>query len=402
MGWLSWERFGCNTNCVDFPDNCISETLYMTMADLIVEFGLKDVGYRYVNIDDCWSLKERRDDGTVIADPERFSSGMKALSEYIHSKGLLFGMYTDIGTKTCGGYPGLAPNHTDSDIGRLVEWEIDALKVDGCYTEVKNMSYLYSQLSDRLNRTGRPILYSCSWPAYQEDHCENPADMDLLKSKCNLWRNWDDIEDSWRSVKSVMDFFARKDTADVMVQAAGPGHWNDPDMLIVGNPGTSIGEQRAQFAIWAILAAPLYISTDLRTISSEALAILKNSEIIAVNQDPLGQQGYVLLDEGQRRIWVRELSESENGEERVAVVFENKATIFGYTRFCFSVQSSLGWTANGGMYSVRDLHLHDDVRVNVPLTDVFTVDVDESSIEMYVFTKHSSINDDQDIAIEYI
>ena len=268
------------------------------------------------------------------------------------------------------------------------------------------MSSLYSDLSEELNKTGRPILFSCSWPAYQNDHCENQKDMETLKSKCNLWRNWDDIEDSWQSVKSVMDFFGRKNSKDVMVQAAGPGHWNDPDMLVVGNPGTSYSEQRTQFAVWAILAAPLYISTDLRTISKDALSILLNEEVIAVNQDPLGQQGYVLVDDGTRRIWIRHISNSASGEERVALVFENKATIFSKVRFAFSVQTLLGWTSNRGTYSARDLHLHEDVRVNKPVSDVFTVDIDESSVEMYVFTKHTALpnpkEQDEVVIVEFI
>jgi hypothetical protein len=380
MGWLSWERYGCTIDCAEFPNSCISEKLYMDMADMLVVHGLDKLGYTYVNVDDCWSTKTRGPRGEIREDPIRFSKGMKSLSEYIHSKGLHFGLYTDIGTMTCGGYPGLGGGFLKSDVAQFAEWKIDSLKVDGCYADIGRMGAQYTELSNVLNATKRPILYSCSWPAYQGDHCENPKDMSILKSKCNLWRNYGDIEDSWASVKSIVQFWARKSSSDIMVSAAGPGHWNDPDMLLVGNPGLSISEQRAQFAFWAILAAPLYISADLRTIPAESLEILKNEEVIAINQDALGKQGYVLSDEGPYRVWMRPLS-----NERIAVLFENKATIFEKIRFHFYV-NQLGWSRDCH-YSVRDVHAHADVVVNESGGNVFIVDVDESSVELFIFSK---------------
>ena len=384
MGWLSWERFGCNTNCGDFPDSCISEKLYTDMADMLVKRGLDKLGYTYMNIDDCWSEKERAAAGQLREDPTRFPKGMSWLSDYIHSKGLHFGMYTDIGTKTCGGYPGLGGGYLKSDIALFALWKIDSLKVDGCYADISRMATDYAVLSDVLNATNRPILYSCSWPAYQTDHCENPKDMFVLQSNCNLWRNYDDIEDSWSSVKSIVQYWARKSSSDLMVNAAGPGHWNDPDMLLVGSPGLSLSEQRAQFAFWAIFAAPLYISADLRTISEESLAILSNEEVIGINQDALGKQGYVLSDEGPYRIWVRPLTSG-----RMAVLFENKATIFEKIRFHFWV-TQLGWPRDC-YYSVRDVHAHTDVVTRQYGGDVFVIDVDESSVEMFIFTQFESV-----------
>ncbi len=280
MGWLSWERFGCELDCRSFPNSCISENLYASMADKLVELGLSDLGYTYVNVDDCWSKLRREVDGELKEDPVRFPRGMQWLSDYIHSKGLKFGIYTDVGTKTCGGYPGLGDGNMQKDISMFVDWKVDSLKVDGCYADVSRMKDMYSNLSISLNSTDRPILYSCSWPAYQGDHCENPQDMHALQEYCNLWRNFDDVEDSWSSITSITNFFGRKNSSDIMVSAAGPGHWNDPDMLMVGNPGLSLSEQKVQFFIWAILAAPLYISSDLRSISAASLAVLKNSEVI--------------------------------------------------------------------------------------------------------------------------
>jgi alpha-N-acetylgalactosaminidase len=352
------------------------------MADKLVELGLSKLGYTYVNIDDCWSEIERGPTGELREDKSRFPHGISWLSEYIHSKGLHFGMYTDIGTKTCGGYPGLAGGHLHQDVDQFVSWKIDSLKVDGCYANVEDMSVEYSALSQVLNSTKRPILYSCSWPAYQGDHCENPQDMETLKAKCNLWRNYGDIDDSWISVESIVKYWARTTPEDIMVSAAGPGHWNDPDMLLVGNPGLSISEQRAQFALWAILAAPLYISTDLRSISSDTLSILINEEVIAINQDPAGRQGYVLSDESWYRTWVRPLG---GGSDKFAVLFENKGTAFDKIRFHF-LPTKLGWTVND-RYTARDVHSHTDVVTNGSCGNIFIVDVDESSVEMFVFQR---------------
>ena len=396
MGWLSWERYGCEIDCKTFPNQCISEKLYTSMADKLVELGLADLGYRYINIDDCWSTVSRPANGELVEDPARFPSGIPSLSKYVHSKGLKFGMYTDVGTKTCGGYPGLGGGNLHKDIAKFISWEIDSLKVDGCYADVKDMSRMYSELSELLNKSSRPIVYSCSWPAYQDDHCENLADMKTLQDRCNLWRNYDDIEDGWASVRSIVNFYARKSPDNIIVKAAGPGHWNDPDMLVAGNPGLSISEQRAQFAIWAILAAPLYISADLRTISDESLQVLKNEEVIAINQDPLGKQGYVLSDAGSYRVWVRQLT-PHAGRDRIAVLFENKAEIFGPIRFRFNV-SQLGWK-NDGAYSVRDVHRHVDVPIETSNGGTFIVDVEESSVELFVFERTSSSEDDMDARV---
>ena len=401
MGWLSWERYGCETDCKTFPSQCISQQLYVDMADRLVELGLDKLGYKYVNIDDCWSANIRSEDGELEEDKDRFPRGIKWLSDYIHSKGLLFGMYTDIGALTCGGYPGLE-GHADRDLNKfLFSWNIDALKVDGCYANVSEMKTLYSELSDSLMRIGgtrnKAVLYSCSWPAYQtSDHCENENDMKILKEKCNLWRNFDDIQDSFSSVRSIANFFARNRSTDIMVSAAGPGHWNDPDMLVVGNPGLSFSEQRAQFALWAILAAPLYISADLRIISSESLSILMNEEVIAINQDVLGEQGYVLSplsESGPSRVWVRHLTRSPYGEERRAVMFENISEIFGKIRFNFKVallSSNESEPKSGKSYSVRDVFKRETVIVNESIRNPFIVDVDESSAELFLFTLHDS------------
>lgn len=303
MGWLSWQRYRCNTNCKNDPNNCISEKLYMTMADKLVSEGYRDVGYQYVNIDDCWMAMERDSNGSLVADPDRFPSGIKALADYVHSKGLKLGIYEDFGTKTCGGYPG-SKFYLQKDAETFASWGVDMLKLDGCYTDTADMDEGYPLMEFYLNRTGRPILYSCSWPAYIVGH--SIPDYKKIAKFCNIWRNYGDIDDSWGSVKSIISFYGNDEGN--FSQVAGPGNFNDPDMLVIGDYGLSYDEQRAQMALWAIMASPLFMSNDLAHVPAESKALLQNRKAIAVNQDPLGKQGTRLYTMGKVEIWSKPLS----------------------------------------------------------------------------------------------
>ncbi|KAK6172930.1 hypothetical protein SNE40_016490 [Patella caerulea] len=305
MGWLSWERFRCNIDCVNDPDNCISENLYKAMADELVKGGYKDVGYEYVNIDDCWPLVNRDAKGFLVADPKRFPSGIKALADYVHSKGLKLGIYGDFGTKTCGGYPG-SKFYMEQDANTFASWGIDSLKLDGCYSRIEDMPFGYPIMEFYLNQTGRPILYSCSWPAYTAT-----PDYKAIANSCNIWRNYDDIQDSWDSVSGIVEFYGANKLN--FSHIAGPGRFNDPDMLIIGNFGLSHNQQRYQMAMWAIMASPLYMSNDLRRMPEESKAILLNKNVIAINQDPLGVQGNRIIKQGDIEVWTRPLQGNSVG-----------------------------------------------------------------------------------------
>eukprot|EP00929_Paragymnodinium_shiwhaense_P024010 TRINITY_DN14897_c0_g1_i6.p1 TRINITY_DN14897_c0_g1~~TRINITY_DN14897_c0_g1_i6.p1 ORF type:complete len:432 (+),score=109.30 TRINITY_DN14897_c0_g1_i6:87-1382(+) len=324
MGWLSWERYACNVDCEKMPGNCINAQLYMDMADRMVADGWKEAGYEYVNVDDCWPASSRDAQGLIQADEKRFPGGIKALCDYIHSKGLKCGLYTDIGATTCGGY--LALNVTADrsnsefvkEIGNFASWGIDSLKVDGCNQDPKVMNITYPRLSNVLVEAGRlkqrPIMYSCSWPAYISIPGQNISKevYDDLAKYCNIWRNYRDIVDTWDSYWN--------DNQDMMAEAAGPGHFNDPDMILAGNTGLSIYEYQAQFVLWSIFAAPLLMSNDLRTIDDEAKKLLQNPDIIKVNQDPLGKQGKrVGGHPDSTSIWARPLVGGD-----VAVAFLNE------------------------------------------------------------------------------
>lgn len=315
MGWLAWERFRCNIDCKNDPKNCISEQLFMDMADRLVEDGYLDAGYEYVNIDDCWSSKKRDAQGRLQSDPDRFPHGIKALADYMHKKGLKLGIYADYGNLTCGGYPG-SLGHLETDAQTFADWGVDMLKMDGCYADPKDMNKGYPQMTRYLNATGRPILFSCSWPDYQRAS-GIPIDYNLVAENCNIWRNYDDIQDSWDSVLGIIDYYAK--TQDTLAPVQGPGNFNDPDMIIVGDFGLSYEQSKAQMALWTIFAAPLLMSNDLRTISPQFRELLLNKEVININQDTSGHFGKRVLQDPKINveIWTRQL---QNDQYLIAIM----------------------------------------------------------------------------------
>lgn len=387
MGWLTWERFRCITDCDKYPDECISENLITRTADLLVKEGYLDAGYEYLGIDDCWLEKERGEDGRMQPHKKQFPNGMKYIADYIHGLGLKFGMYQDYGNFTCAGYPGVYGNE-QIDIDTFVEWEIDYLKLDGCYMDPLQMDEGYPAFGKMLNDTGRQILYSCSWPAYQEP--ENiKANYSSIAEHCNLWRNWDDIEDSWRSMAGIMDWFG--DNQDRLAPYAGPGHWNDPDMLIIGNFGLSIDQARVQMAVWSILAAPLLISTDLATIRPEFKEILLNKEIIAIDQDPMGKQGLRVFkntEKGMRsklEVWTRELFD---GSYAVAFVNQRDDGTPYPANFTFDEMN-----IPNQAYTVTDLY-RDELDKSLNSDEDFEVRINPTGVKYYKFIPKKSNNEE--------
>uniref|UniRef100_A0A674EBS1 Alpha-galactosidase n=1 Tax=Salmo trutta TaxID=8032 RepID=A0A674EBS1_SALTR len=259
MGWMSWERFHCNIDCENDPKNCISENLFRGMADRLAEDGWKEMGYDHVMIDDCWSSMLRDKDGRLQPDPQRFPGGIAKLARYLHNRGLKLGIYGDLGTHTCGGYPGTTLDKIETDAQMFASWGVDFLKLDGCYSNEEEQQKGYPLMSKALNATGRPIGYSCSWPAYRGGLLPS-VNYTLLGEICNLWRNYDDIQDSWDSVQEITDWFF--DNQEILQ----PGRWNDPDMVCPLSP-VYMDQSRSQMALWAIMAAPLIMSNNLRTLT---------------------------------------------------------------------------------------------------------------------------------------
>jgi len=277
LGWNSWNKFGCN----------VSEQLIRETADAMVSSGMKAAGYQYINIDDCWH-GERDARGFIHPNKEHFPSGMKALADYVHSKGLKLGIYSDAGWKTCGGKPG-SRGYEYQDALTYAEWGIDYLKYDWCNTNGLKAEGAYLTMREALRKAGRPVLFSiCEWGDNQP--------WEWAKDVGHSWRTTGDIYNcfdcvhdhgTWKSwgVLQILD------KQDGLREHAGADHWNDMDMLEVGN-GMSINEDRAHFSMWAMLASPLIAGNDLRTMSKETAAILTNRPVIAVNQDGLGVQAF--------------------------------------------------------------------------------------------------------------
>lgn len=319
MGWLSWERFRCQTDCKKYPNDCINEHLIKSMADRMAADGYSKAGYEYVIIDDCWLAKERGKDGNLRADPLRFPSGIKALADYVHSKGLKFGIYEDIGPLTCAGYPG-SEHHLQMDTALMAAWGVDYLKFDACYYPPEQYKFGYPPMAFYLNMTGRPILFSCEYPLYQR--AVATPNYTLVAAASNLARNYDDIDDSWDSVVDVMAFYAKNEGA--FAESAKPGFFNDPDMLVVGNFGLSPDQERVQMAMWCVLAAPLLMSADLRNIRNYSKDVMLNSMAISVNQDALGAQGKRVNVIGKVEIWMKPIK--PKGSYAITFVNLNNAT----------------------------------------------------------------------------
>jgi len=292
MGWNSWNKFACN----------VSEKLIKEMADAMVTSGMRDAGYVYLVIDDCWQI-DRDAQGNILPDPQRFPSGMKALADYVHSKGLKFGLYSDAGTLTCQKRPG-SRGYEFQDARQYASWGVDYLKYDWCSTSTQNAPASYSIMRDALTKAGRPIVFSiCEWGTSKP--------WLWAGSVGNLWRTTGDVQDCWDCKRDWggMGVVHILDLQDGLESYAGPGHWNDPDMLEVGNGGMSITEYRSHFSLWCLLAAPLMAGNDLRSMSREVAEILTNREVIAVNQDPLGMQGRRVKRNGDQEIWAKQLAD---------------------------------------------------------------------------------------------
>ncbi|MBP1623878.1 MAG: alpha-galactosidase [Acidobacteria bacterium] len=300
MGWNSWNKFACN----------VSESLIRETADALAATGMKDAGYEYLVIDDCWQVS-RDDAGNIMPDPKRFPSGMKALADYVHSKGLKFGLYSDAGTGTCQKRPG-SKDFEEKDALQYAAWGVDYLKFDWCNSEGQDTREAYTKMSRALRSSGRPIVFSiCEWGSTQP--------WLWAPGIGHLWRTTGDIQDCWDCSQpwGGMGLIHIIDLQTELHPYAGPGHWNDPDMLEVGNGKMTNTEYRTHFSFWCLLAAPLMAGNDLRNMTAETRDILINKEVIAIDQDPLGMQGRKVADAGATEVWMKPLS----GAARAVILF---------------------------------------------------------------------------------
>ena len=331
MGWNSWNKFACKG---------LNEKVVRETADAMVSNGMKDAGYQFVILDDCWQTG-RDANGNIVADAERFPSGIKALADYIHGKGLKFGIYSDAGIMTCAKRPG-SIGHEYQDAKQYANWGVDYLKEDWCSTlPGQNSESSYTLMRNALADSGRPIVFSiCEWGSTKPWLWAGTVG--------NLWRATGDIQDCWdckkewggNGVTQILDLM------NGLESYAGPGHWNDPDMLEVGNGGMTKDEYRAHFSMWAIFSAPLLAGNDIANMSADTKEILLNKEVIAIDQDPLGRQGRRVKKTGDLEVWSKQL---QDGGRAVALI----------NRSASAAKISVAWTDIGYpatvSASVRDL-----------------------------------------------
>ena len=347
MGWNSWNAFGA----------CIDEQIMRQTADALVATGLKDLGYTYVVLDDDWH-GGRDAQGYLYPHSDRFPSGIKALSDYIHSLGLKFGIYACAGTLTCGRQPG-SYGYEQQDADRFAQWEVDLLKYDYCFAPVNRHAAIerYTTMGKALQATGRPILYSiCEWGV------RSP----WLWAKAaggHLWRVAHDLMDQWDAPLNARQGIGILNALDEMAQIgaySGPGGWNDPDMLIVGlrgggaipGGGCTDVEYRTHMTLWCLLAAPLILGCDLRDLDPATVVIIANPELIAINQDPLGCSGQRVVQRGAQEVWLKRLMAGQ-----VAVALLNRGEMEG-TIAVTPTELALDPAQS---YQVRDVWTHQDL-----------------------------------------
>jgi alpha-galactosidase len=364
MGWSSWNAFGCD----------VDEALIEEQADALVASGLAALGYRYVNIDDCWQAKERSPDGELLADPERFPHGIAAVADYVHARGLLLGIYSSPGEHTCKWNPG-SRDYPEEDAQLFADWGVDYLKYDGCYATWDEKINGFIAMHDAIEATGRPIVLSIN---------PNGAKWRRPWSEvAHLWRTTPDIKPVWSAECSwwcgILEI--TKKNAQ-LARDARPGAWNDPDMLEVGvatdDGALSDAEGRLHFSLWAIMAAPLIAGADLATMTPETLAILGNAEVVAVDQDRLGAQGWVVRDEGDAQVWMRPLADP--GARAVAMVN------YSEERRLMTIR----WNEiqlDSGPAQLRDLWAHADLGI---VDDAYTVEIPPHDVVMLRVDGHAT------------
>jgi alpha-galactosidase len=327
MGWNSWNHFACKVTAADVRG----------AADAIAKNGMKEAGYVYVNVDDCW--QGTRDEEGHIRPNENFGD-VKGLADYVHGKGLKFGIYSSPGPKTCAGFEG-SYQHEEQDAQTYAAWGVDYLKYDWCSASevypVSQIRDVYKKMRDALQRTGRPIVYSL---------CQYGWELVWRWGKDvggNLWRTTDDIQDRYESMTKIGFEQAG------LEPFAGPGHWNDPDMLEIGNGGMNHEEYMTHMTLWCLLAAPLLAGNDLTRVTPADLAILLNKEVIAADQDPKGVQGHRVSAEGPLEVWAKPLADGS-----VAVGFFSRSG-------AYPVKVDFKDLGFNGTVHVRDLWLHRDL-----------------------------------------
>ena len=367
MGWNSWNKFGCR----------VSEEVVVRVAEAMVTSGMQEAGYEYVIIDDCWQVS-RDENGEIVVDSTLFPHGMKYLADYVHSLGLKFGIYTCAGLTTCQKRPG-SRGYEFQDARTYARWGVDYLKVDWCYRGPgQNSLASYSLMRDALYEAGRPVVFSiCEWGETQP--------WTWAIDVGHLGRTTGDIRDNWDSMIHIVD------KEKPLAKYAGPGYWNDPDMLEVGNGGMTTDEYKTHFSMWCMLAAPLIAGNDLSDMSEETVSILTNANLIAINQDKLGKQAVCIRESGGYEIWIKDLANNEKAacllnrsdeEKEVLVNFNRLLRVKGETDPRYQLYEDSYQLSD---YRIWDLWENKEVKI---LRDYRTmIKIPPHSVKVYRFSR---------------
>jgi alpha-galactosidase len=352
LGWNSWNKFGCN----------VTEALVRDIADAMVASGMRDAGYQYIVIDDCWQ-KARDASGFIVPDAAHFPNGIPPVADYVHQKGLKLGIYTDAGSATCQGRPG-SKGREVADAQTYASWGVDYVKEDWCNSNGLDARVQYPLMQDALAQSGRDIVFSiCEWGQSSPWEWAAPVG--------NLWRTTGDIANNWGSMLANFDSSASR------AAVGGPGHWNDPDMLEVGNGVLTDVEDRTHMTLWALSAAPLIAGNDLRSMSAATKATLLNKEVIAVDQDPAGIAGALVSDDNGLQVWSRPLATP--GQR--AVVLLNRSAATAPIRVVWRDLGLERVRALRDLWAGKDLPSADDFTMPVAAHDAIFVKVTGDELE---------------------
>ncbi|CAI2731937.1 unnamed protein product [Schistosoma spindalis] len=380
MGWNTLKHLGCRLNCQRYPNNCLGENAIKRTADKLVSDGWRDLGYKYVVLDDCW-LSKQRDSKTnsIMADPSRFPSGIKCIAEYLHSKNLSLGITLGYGNMTCSGYPG-SINHLELDAKTVADWGVDYVKMHACYSAENTAQDGFEKFSRLLNATGRPVMLLCTYPAYRY-WLSNPhmTDWKKLQDSCNLWRVSSNVQNNWQSIIGIMNRYKLRN--DVFPKLAGPGHWNDPDMLVLGYNGLSDDQKRVHIGMWCMFAAPLLMSADMDNVDQFSASLLRNKHLLAIDQDRGGHQAEFVKSRNDVQLWIRKLDDCPIGWAIACIYTKVDGAPITFSTNLDEFKSQM-YTISGDKFELLDVFTGDRFK-DVGLTENFTISINSTGIMMF-------------------
>ncbi|VDP04822.1 unnamed protein product [Schistosoma margrebowiei] len=380
MGWNTWHAFRCRVDCQKYPNNCLNEDAIKRTADKLVSDGWRDLGYKYVILDDCWLAKQRNPKtNSLMADPSRFPSGIEYIAKYLHSKNLLLGVTLSFGAKTCSGYPG-SINHLELDAKTVADWGVDYVKMLACHPAENTAPDDSEKLNRLLNATGRPVMLLCTYPVVRNWLSKfNLTDWKKLQNNCNLWRVTFNVQNNWRSIIDVINGYKLRN--DILPKVAGPGHYTDPDMLVLGNNALLNDQKRVHMGMWCMFAAPLVISADMDKMDQFSASLLRNKHLLAIDQDEGGHQAEFVKSRNDVQLWIRKLDNCPTGWAIACIYTKVDGGPIEFSTNLDEFKSQM-YSISGDKFELLDVFTGDRFK-DVRLTENFTISINPSGIMMF-------------------